>query len=294
MTQRTRVRITRGVTRRKSGARAHRGGSRLANRLALIRAFCTSPEPSTRPKSLPVHNFFRSAEATASRVAEQRKFYFARAASRVIAAQQEKLNSTKTLMPSDFLYTSRIFATTRAPRKVLRARFQMRLPPLLCRGEKGGGCTQKAVESLLIFSCCSNPVVVQIDSRLHWTYIAIHSWLGGQQWRRRERRQRRRRRQNVGRRSSLRRNRSSASHVSEIASHGPAAVEDGSTIFRDGPAQVDKRGASAGRRCELRGRANGYGHPARWRRRETGKPNLTLARASGFVPQPSRRRPRCL
>jgi hypothetical protein len=112
----------------------------------------------------------------------------------------------------------------------------------LRQGEGEGDCTQNVVESLLIFSCCSNPVVVQIDSRLHWTYIAIHSWLGGQQWRRRERKQWRRRRQNVGRRSSLRRNRSSASHVSEIASHGPAKVEGGSTISRDGPAQVHDRG----------------------------------------------------
>jgi hypothetical protein len=269
-------------------------GAAFPNRLALIRAFSTSPVPSTRPKSLPVHNFFCSAEATASRVAEQRKICFARTALRVIAAQPKKLDVAKTLMPWGFLCRQQIFATNRAPRKVFRARFQMRSPPLLCRGEKGGGCTQNAVESLLIFSCCSNPVAVQIDSRLHWTYIAIHSWLGGQQWRRRERKQRRRRRQNVGRRSSLRRNRSSASHVSEIASHGPAAVEGGSTIFRDGPAQVDKRGASAGRRCELRDRANGYGHSARWRRRETGKPNLIQARARGFVPQPSRRRPRCL
>jgi hypothetical protein len=45
-------------------------GAAFANRLALIRAFSTSPGPSTHPKSLPVHNFFRGAEATASRVAE--------------------------------------------------------------------------------------------------------------------------------------------------------------------------------------------------------------------------------
>ena len=66
--------------------------------------------------------------------------------------------------------------------------------------------------------------------------------LGGQQWRSAERKQRRRRRRSVGRRSSRRRNRSSASHVSKIASHGPAAFEDGSTIFRDGPAQVNDGG----------------------------------------------------
>jgi hypothetical protein len=87
---------------------------------------------------------------------------------------------------------------------------------------------------------------VQIDSRLHDSDVAIHSSLGGQQWRRRERRKqrlkRRRRRQRAGRRSSQRRSRSSTSHESKIASHGPAAIEGGSMIPRDAPAQVDDRG----------------------------------------------------
>jgi hypothetical protein len=66
--------------------------------------------------------------------------------------------------------------------------------------------------------------------------------LGGQQWRRnvrRKQRQRRRsRRRPSGRRSSLRRDRSSASHVSKIASHGPADVEGGSSSAHGAPAQV--------------------------------------------------------
>jgi hypothetical protein len=68
-----------------------------------------------------VHNFFRNAEATASRVAEQRKICFALAALRVISAQQEKSDVAKTLMPWDFLCRQQIFATNRAPRKFFRA-----------------------------------------------------------------------------------------------------------------------------------------------------------------------------
>ena len=44
------------------------------------------------------------------------------------------------------------------------------------------------------------------------------------------------------RRSSRRRYRSSTSHQSKIASHGPADVEGASIIARDAPAQVDNRG----------------------------------------------------
>jgi hypothetical protein len=79
------------------------------------------------------------------------------------------------------------------------------------------------------------PAVVirwQCSSIRDCTYLCRHPLrLGGQQWRRRERKQRRRRRrQNVGRRSSLRRIRSSASHALKIASHEPAAFEGWSTI----------------------------------------------------------------
>jgi hypothetical protein len=110
-----------------------------------------------------------------------------------------------------------------------------------------GRSTQNQAKSLLFFFCCSNPMVVHVDSRLHCTYVAIHSSLGGQQWRRSERRRqrrrsRRRRRQDGRRRNSQRRDRSSTSHVSKIASHGPAEVEGGSMISRDWPAQVDDRG----------------------------------------------------
>ena len=154
-----------------------------------------------------------------------------------------------------------------------------------------GGCAQNQVESLLFFFRCSNPDAVRIDSRLHCTDTAIHSKLGGQQWRRRERKQRRRRkRQSVGRRSSRRRDRSSASHVSKVASHGPANVEGGSTISRDGAGSGGRQGASAGRWCKLRGRV----YSMRRQRRKTGNRNRDLAKARGLVPQRSRRRPRCL
>jgi hypothetical protein len=149
---------------------------------------------------------------------------------------------------------------------------------------------QNQAESLLFFSCCSNPVAVQIDSRLHCTYIAIHSWLGGQQWRRRERKQRRRRRPSVGRRSSRRRIRSSTSHVPEIASHEPATFTGGSTISRDGPAPVDGRGRRRDGGASFLIAFNPRGR----RRKRRKNPNLTLANtASALAPQPSRRRPRC-
>jgi len=110
---------------------------------------------------------------------------------------------------------------------------------------------QTPAESLLFFSCCSNAVAVPVDSRRHCTDVAIHSSLGGQQWRRRERKQRNRRR-SVGRRSSLRRFRSSALLRSKIASHGPAHV-DGETSPKTGRPS-DRRRASAGRRFKLHDR----------------------------------------
>src|SRR5271168_3853367 len=102
---------------------------------------------------------------------------------------------------------------------------------------------------------------VRVDSRsAHYRHPLR---LGGQQWRNGKRRQlRKSKRRRSERRSSLLRNRSSASHVSRIASHGPAQVEGGSMIARDGPAQVSDRG----------------------RRRDGG----------GLKPRASRRRPRCV
>jgi hypothetical protein len=70
--------------------------------------------------------------------------------------------------------------------------------------------------------------------------------LGGQQWRRREKRRKRQRRpRSVGRRSSHSRNRSSASHVLKIASHGPAGVA------------VDQSSATTGRLRWATGGAGG-------------------------------------
>ncbi len=70
--------------------------------------------------------------------------------------------------------------------------------------------------------------------------------LGGQQWRRREKRRKRQRRpRSGGRRSSQNRNRSSASQVSKIASHGPAGVE------------VDRLSATTGRLRWATGGAGG-------------------------------------
>jgi len=115
--------------------------------------------------------------------------------------------------------------------------------------------------------------------------------LGGQQWRRREKRRKRQRRpRSVGRRSSQCRNRSSASHVSKIASHGPASVEADHHLPRRA-GSGGQRGAPAGCGCELR---NSGSLSAKAKRGETGYLKSAGLRASGSPPQPSRRSPRCV
>lgn len=134
---------------------------------------------------------------------------------------------------------------------------------------------------------------MRIDSRLHCTDIANPLKLGGQQWRRREKRKlnRRRKRRSAARRSSQRRDRSSTSHVSKIASHGPAIVGVGSTIRYDGPAQVNDRG-----RRRDGGASFIIGRLSSVAKTEMGKPNLTPGNRqscpSTISPTPSVRRRR--
>ena len=93
-----------------------------------------------------------------------------------------------------------------------------------------------------------------------------------------------------GRRSSQRRYRSSISHVSEIASHGPAAVSGGSMITQGGPAQVNDRGR---RRDGGAGFTIVRGAGGSEEERSV-NPDLTRQTASGPKSQDSRRRPRCV
>ena len=170
-----------------------------------------------------------------------------------------KCDTSESRILSALLHHATFSAGKRVREKIFAAALRRTLRRMQSVATDGATYAQNQVDSLLFFSCCSNPMTVQIDSRsARYRHPLM---LGGQQWRSAERKQlRRKQRRSGGRRSRLRRDRSSASHVSEIASHGPAHVEGGSMIARDGPAQVNDGG----------------------RRRDGGK----------FKPRPSRRRPR--
>ena len=101
-------------------------------------------------------------------------------------------------------------------------------------------------------------MAVQLDLRLHCTDVAIHSMLGGQQWRRSERlkaaaeedgeEDKRRRR------SSRRRYRSSASDEVDDRVTRAGSSRDGSISTNDLPRRAgsgEQRRASAGRRLKL-------------------------------------------
>jgi hypothetical protein len=140
-----------------------------------------------RPQSPPVHNFFcrcGGVRATALRVLAQA--CHARAVV-VEARADKKYDAAETLNSSAFSCGREIFAQIDANEKIFRAALRKRVRSASRAAADGGTCAQNQVESLLFFFCCSNPVAVQLDSRLHCTYVAIHSWLGGLQWRRRER-----------------------------------------------------------------------------------------------------------
>jgi hypothetical protein len=175
------------------------------------------------------------------------------------------------------LQTQKIFCAAKCARSRCAA----------ARAARSGSYTQKQAGSLLIFSPCSNRMLVPVDSRRHCTDVAIHSSLGGQPWRRSERKQLRKLRKSGGRRSS---------HTAiDLRLH---KVED--RITRAGQSRrriydPPRRAGSGGRRrrrrdggFELRNRAR----CARWWRRGTGEPHLTLAdrqriRPSGISPTPS-------
>ena len=145
-----------------------------------------------------------------------------------------------------FLRSTQTFAEISATRRCLHAAPRVG-PPSLADIAEAASLTHKIKWSPCYFS----PAVVirlQCGSIRDCTAPRSPSTLrlGGQQWRRREKRRKRQRRpRSVGRRSSQSRNRSSASHVSEIASHGPAGVE------------VDRSSATTGRLRWATGGAGG-------------------------------------
>ena len=110
-------------------------------------------------------------------------------------------------------------------------------------------------------------------------YVAIHSWLGGQQWRRSERRKQRRRRQRrrrqSGKRSSHRGHRSSASHEAEgrftRAGCRRGLIDD--RLRRAGSGGQQR--ASARRRLQLYDRSRS----GRWWRGGPGSPGPPLGKS---------------
>jgi hypothetical protein len=146
-----------------------------ANRLALIRAFCLLRRPSTCSLRPPVHNFFSQckrgiahAGEHANRRANGVRFMRGR-------AELEICDSAKRHMPWAFSHHRELFAHNHADENFFVA--SLTRHTRRARGARtGGGCyAHNYVESLLFFSCCSNPMLVHVDSRLHCTDVAIHS-----------------------------------------------------------------------------------------------------------------------
>ena len=140
-----------------------------ANWLALIRTFCVSPGPSMRLQSGPVHNFFCRAEALASCAIRARSASTSTCARFAPTSQrrQKMPARQKPLIHRSFRNGREIFAQIDANAKIFCAAPRKRARDVSRAAADGGACAQNQVESLLFFSCCSNPMAVQIDSRLH-------------------------------------------------------------------------------------------------------------------------------
>jgi hypothetical protein len=161
------ARHTRGENRARQRAAAVRERAVYPNRLALIRAFCAPPSPSMHPQSRPVHNFFcrcGGVRTGALRVLPQARH--ARAAA-LTARADKKSDAAETLISSAFSHGREIFAQIDANEKIFRAALRKRARNASRAAADGGACAQNQVESLLFFFCCSNPMAVQLDSRLH-------------------------------------------------------------------------------------------------------------------------------
>jgi len=139
-----------------------------ANRLALIRAFCASMGPSTRHFRRPVQNFFSADTDRHLHIVK----HCATRAKNLRSAQRRGNFATSEIaeshISSAFLSNARNHARDRVSEKFFRVALCQRAPCAPSAAARGGGYTQNVVDSLLFFSCCSNPVAVQIDSRLHF------------------------------------------------------------------------------------------------------------------------------
>jgi hypothetical protein len=173
-----------------------------------------------------VHNFFAATGAAVPHLVECRLTMTRMPCFVSRARASDVARCAKSTVSSAFFAFKQTFAEISATRERLHAAPRVG-PPSLTDIADAASLTHKIKWSPCYFS----PAVVirlQCGSIRDCTAPRSPSTLrlGGQQWRRREKRRKRQRRpRSVGRRSSQSRNRSSASHVSKIASHGPAGVE---------------------------------------------------------------------
>ena len=89
-------------------------------------------------------------------------------------AKSEAAHVAETLISSAFL-RCRVFSCRSHRREKIFAAASRRVARCALRVAGGHrSYAQNQGESLLIFFCCSNPVVVPVDSRRHCTDVAIH------------------------------------------------------------------------------------------------------------------------
>jgi hypothetical protein len=271
---------------RESSPRPRRAVGKRAvtpNRLALIRAICVSRRPSTRPRTLVSQKFFSRAGPRHVDFFARRKMRHKVDAHAGISEKAVTRDAAEVAGSSALLLSVDFRSQNRAAGKFFDCEAAAAAAMCVVGGVSKCELRTKQLKSLLIFSCCSNPVssARRFATALHVSRHPPNS--GGQQWRRRERkRQRRNRPRSVGRRSSLRCYRFSTLLWSKIASHGPA----GSAFIGDQGRPSDRRRASAGRRFKLHDRklANV---------KRTEKKNLPLAQMpADLILKTSRRSPR--
>jgi hypothetical protein len=155
--------------RRRETPRAVTKRAVAANRLALIRAFCASPRPSTRPPTLVAQNFFACARPPHVDFAACRKM---RDKDDARASDSEKIKKpdvAETHVPSALSRCLDFCSQNPASEKFLAAA-QLQRSRCASRAAAGrGSYAQRRLKSLLIFFCCSNPVSVPVDPRRHCT-----------------------------------------------------------------------------------------------------------------------------
>jgi hypothetical protein len=83
------------------------------------------------------------------------------------ARADKKSDTAETLNSSAFSRDRQIFAQIDANEIFFRAALRKRAHNTSRVAADGAACAQNQVESLLFFFCCSNPMAVQLDSRLH-------------------------------------------------------------------------------------------------------------------------------